>query len=76
MARFFPVLFLVLLLTATEFGPRVAEARQCDSASHRFKGTCLANRNCAAVCNTEGFHSGYCGGLRRRCLCARPCPAE
>ncbi|KAL5721641.1 hypothetical protein ACHQM5_005261 [Ranunculus cassubicifolius] len=74
MARFFPVLFLIcLLLTASEFG---AEARQCESPSHRFHGICISDRNCASVCHSEGFYTGNCHGFRKRCLCGKPCPLE
>ncbi|KAK3009442.1 hypothetical protein RJ639_013191 [Escallonia herrerae] len=39
--RLFSVIFLVLMLhMATDIGPMVAEARTCESQSHRFKGPC------------------------------------
>nr|URN71264.1 defensin-like protein [Phaseolus vulgaris] len=35
-------------------GPRmVAEARTCESQSHRFKGPCVSDTNCASVCRTN-----------------------
>ncbi|XP_059286953.1 defensin-like protein P322 [Lycium ferocissimum] len=73
--RFFAsVLLLALLVMATEMGPmRIAEARHCESQSHRFKGVCASEKNCASVCETEGFSGGDCRGLRRRCFCTRPC---
>ncbi|XP_010270777.1 PREDICTED: defensin-like protein [Nelumbo nucifera] len=72
--RLFSSLVLVLLLvTATEMGPKVAEARTCESQSHRFKGACLSDTNCASVCQTEGFPAGDCKGARRRCFCVKPC---
>ncbi|KAF6174648.1 hypothetical protein GIB67_006300 [Kingdonia uniflora] len=68
------LLVLVLLLLATEMGPiRVVEARTCESASQRFKGPCVRPSNCASVCNTEGFPTGKCRGLRRRCFCVKRC---
>ncbi|XP_047940368.1 defensin Ec-AMP-D1-like [Salvia hispanica] len=73
------ILMLVLLLLASEMGVASASAsvgeqkRTCESKSHRFKGTCLSNKNCGSVCNTEGFHGGKCRGIRRRCFCTRPC---
>ncbi|OVA16051.1 Knottin [Macleaya cordata] len=69
------VLVLVLLLLVTEemTGPKMAEARTCESQSHRFKGTCVRKSNCAHVCQTEGFHGGKCRGFRRRCFCTKPC---
>nr|ASU87506.1 PDF1 [Agave sisalana] len=68
------ILLLCLLLVATEMGPTLmAEARTCESQSHKFKGPCLRASNCANVCQTEGFPGGDCRGLRRRCFCTRPC---
>ncbi|KAK9175107.1 hypothetical protein WN944_027113 [Citrus x changshan-huyou] len=54
-------------------GLRAAEARICESQSHRFKGPCVSKSNCAAVCQTEGFHGGHCRGFRRRCFCTKRC---
>ncbi|KAL2935949.1 hypothetical protein RDABS01_019067 [Bienertia sinuspersici] len=72
--RPFAAAFLVLLLVLTaEVGPRVAEARSCETASQKFKGICTSNRNCDNVCQSEGFPDGKCEGLRRRCLCSKPC---
>ncbi|XP_021733735.1 defensin-like protein [Chenopodium quinoa] len=72
--RPFTAVFLVLLLVfAAEMGPRVAEARTCETASHKFKGACISKRNCENVCQTEGFSGGDCKGLRRRCFCTKPC---
>nr|CAD1836205.1 unnamed protein product [Ananas comosus var. bracteatus] len=47
--------FFVLLLVTTEMGGMVmvAEARHCESQSHRFKGMCVRGSNCANVCQTE-----------------------
>ncbi|XP_062113099.1 defensin-like protein [Humulus lupulus] len=64
---------ILLLLVATEMGPRVAEARTCEAQSHRFKGPCVRKSNCANVCRTEGFPDGHCRGLRRRCFCTKHC---
>ncbi|EMS65297.1 hypothetical protein CFC21_068777 [Triticum aestivum] len=69
-------LLLVLLLAATgEMGGpvAVAEARRCESLSHRFAGLCLRGHNCANVCRTEGFPDGKCRGARRRCFCTTHC---
>ncbi|KAF3616123.1 Defensin-like protein [Capsicum annuum] len=73
--RFFAiVLLLAMLVMATEMGPmRIVEARTCESQSHRFKGACVSETNCASVCQTEGFSGGDCRGFRRRCFCTRPC---
>nr|ACS96442.1 defensin [Jatropha curcas] len=73
MRPFSAVLFLLLLLVATEIGSKMAEARTCESQTHKFKGTCLSETNCANVCKTEGFTGGDCRGLRRRCFCTRHC---
>ncbi|KAK4261637.1 hypothetical protein QN277_004603 [Acacia crassicarpa] len=74
MARSVPlvstIFVLLLLLVATEMG---AEARTCESQSHRFKGACASKSNCASVCQTEGFPDGDCRGFRRRCFCSKPC---
>ncbi|KAM3388359.1 hypothetical protein ACQJBY_010873 [Aegilops geniculata] len=74
------VLFVLLLLVATEMGTtRVAEARHghrhCESQSHRYRGACLRESNCAHVCNTEGFPSGKCKfhGFESKCVCTKPC---
>ncbi|XP_057519800.1 defensin-like protein [Amaranthus tricolor] len=72
--RPFSFFFLMLILVlASEIGPKVGEARTCGTASHAFKGACFSNRNCANVCKTEGFPEGDCKGFRRRCFCTRPC---
>lgn len=65
-----------LILVLCEFeenGPRSVEARVCGAPSQKFKGICLSDRNCGNVCESEGFPSGNCQGLRRRCFCTRPC---
>ncbi|XP_047084015.1 defensin Ec-AMP-D2-like isoform X1 [Lolium rigidum] len=67
-------LLVVLLLAATGTGPvMVAEARTCQSQSHRFRGPCVRRSNCANVCRTEGFPDGKCRGFRRRCFCTTHC---
>ncbi|CAL5197289.1 unnamed protein product [Lathyrus oleraceus] len=67
-------IFVFLFLLATEMGPAiVANARDCESPSQKFKGVCLSDRNCASVCQTEGFTGGDCKGLRQRCFCTKPC---
>ncbi|GJN02312.1 hypothetical protein PR202_ga19651 [Eleusine coracana subsp. coracana] len=70
------VLFFVLLLLASEMGTmKVAEARDCVSQSHRFKGGCVSSNNCHHVCQTEGFPSGECRVhfFRRKCYCKKFC---
>ncbi|KAM3399952.1 hypothetical protein ACQJBY_005057 [Aegilops geniculata] len=71
-----PAVLLLLLLVATEMGTtKVVEARTCLSQSHKFKGTCLSNSNCAGVCRTENFPDGECNShrLERKCFCKRTC---
>ncbi|NP_001146981.1 flower-specific gamma-thionin precursor [Zea mays] len=71
---FTAVLLVMLLLLSAEVGPvAVAEARTCQSQSHRFRGPCLRRSNCANVCRTEGFPGGRCRGFRRRCFCTTHC---
>ncbi|KHN31219.1 Defensin-like protein 1, partial [Glycine soja] len=41
--------------------------------SHRFKGMCLSEHNCASVSHLEGFTGGKCWGFRRRCFCSKHC---
>ncbi|KAL1559908.1 hypothetical protein AAHA92_10196 [Salvia divinorum] len=73
------VIVILVLFWASEMGLASASARvveqkrSCESQSHRFKGTCLSNKNCGSVCSTEGFHGGKCRGFRKRCFCTRPC---
>nr|XP_009761334.1 PREDICTED: uncharacterized protein LOC104213512 [Nicotiana sylvestris] len=45
----------------------------CLGSSHLGSSHIGMEKNYAAVCETEGFSSGDCRGLRRRCLCTRPC---
>ncbi|XP_050373754.1 defensin Ec-AMP-D2-like [Argentina anserina] len=74
--RMFSTFFVaLLLLVATGMGPNamVAEARNCESKSHKFKGKCFSETNCGSVCQTEGFSGGNCRGLRRRCFCTKHC---
>ncbi|KAF6992788.1 hypothetical protein CFC21_009749 [Triticum aestivum] len=70
------VLLLVLLLVATEMGTmKTAEARTCQSQSHKFKGACFSDTNCASVCRTEKFPRGQCNThyVERKCYCERDC---
>ncbi|KAL6629927.1 hypothetical protein ACP70R_029692 [Stipagrostis hirtigluma subsp. patula] len=62
---------ILLLLTF------VAEATLCTTPSQTYKGRCYRNTNCAAVCVTEEYTSGYCHGVvSRRCLCVKDCDGE
>ncbi|KAG9152339.1 hypothetical protein Leryth_021781 [Lithospermum erythrorhizon] len=77
MARFFStVLLLLMVVFSTEMMGemvQVAEGRTCESLSHRYRGLCFRKGNCAAICQTEGFHGGHCRGFRRRCFCTKHC---
>ncbi|XP_037418600.1 defensin Tm-AMP-D1.2 [Triticum dicoccoides] len=69
-------LLIVLLLVATETGTtKTAEARTCQSQSHKFKGACFSDTNCASVCRTENFPRGQCNQhhVERKCYCERDC---
>ena len=57
-----------------EMGPRGAEARDCETPSEKFQGMCFISRNCASICKEESFTGGECQGLRRKCICVKPCP--
>ncbi|XP_028080777.1 defensin Ec-AMP-D2-like [Camellia sinensis] len=69
------VVLMLLLVTEMGSGPNgmVAEARTCESQSHKFKGPCVSSTNCGSVCKTEGFTGGNCRGFRRRCFCTKHC---
>ncbi|PRQ41336.1 putative defensin, plant [Rosa chinensis] len=75
--RMFSTFFvgLLLLVATAGIGPNVtvAEARKCESQSHKFAGICLIESNCASICKTEGYSGGNCGGFRRRCFCTKDC---
>ncbi|CAL5022425.1 unnamed protein product [Urochloa decumbens] len=72
-----PVLFVVLLLVATETVTArvVSEERHCLSQSHTFKGMCFSSENCASVCKSEKFPGGECKmhGATRKCFCTVVC---
>nr|GMC53319.1 Defensin-like protein [Ipomoea batatas] len=65
-------LLLLLLLPSFDEKMRV-EGRLCESQSHKFKGECWSDTNCASVCLSEGFTGGHCRGFRLRCFCTREC---
>ncbi|KAL7130583.1 hypothetical protein ABFS83_13G143900 [Erythranthe nasuta] len=62
------VLFLVFAFACEE-----AKGRTCESQSFNFRGPCVIDHNCKAVCESEGFTDGDCQGFRRRCFCRKPC---
>ncbi|KAK8652623.1 hypothetical protein V6N13_126651 [Hibiscus sabdariffa] len=63
--------FFLLLLLCVLASQEMAEARICESKSHKFKGACLSDHNCGMVCRNEGFSDGMCRGFRHRCFCTR-----
>ncbi|OAY78533.1 Defensin-like protein 5 [Ananas comosus] len=70
------VLLLLILVSLFFFASRekaMVEGRTCESASSHFKGLCARSSNCASVCQGEGFPDGGCEGVRRRCMCKKPC---
>ncbi|CAN4126416.1 unnamed protein product [Withania somnifera] len=68
---FFFLLFIMLFATQMRIGE--VEGRVCISQSHRYRGPCLRDHNCALICRNEGFSGGDCIGWRRRCFCTRLC---
>ncbi|XP_022726847.1 defensin Ec-AMP-D2-like [Durio zibethinus] len=71
--RLFSTAFLLLLFLQATIGAIPLEGRTCESQSHRFKGMCVRESNCATVCQTEGFQGGHCRGFHRRCFCTKHC---
>ncbi|XP_047319219.1 defensin Ec-AMP-D1-like [Impatiens glandulifera] len=68
------IFFFLLIVIASQDGViKQAEARDCESQSHGYKGTCLRDSNCCIVCRQEGFSGGKCVGFRKRCFCTRKC---
>ncbi|KAI4995610.1 hypothetical protein ZWY2020_035513 [Hordeum vulgare] len=70
--KFFSVVVVVLLLVLSTEVART-HARECKTASNRFKGLCMLDTSCANMCITEGLSTGACEGLKRRCMCKMPC---
>ncbi|KQK23988.1 hypothetical protein BRADI_1g77425v3 [Brachypodium distachyon] len=65
------VAVLFLLVVATEVAP--AQAKDCQTASGKFHGLCFLDSSCTNACITEGFTSGECEGIHRRCMCKTSC---
>ncbi|KAL1118346.1 hypothetical protein V6Z11_D01G028500 [Gossypium hirsutum] len=68
------VVFLILILLATEMGAVAVEGGPiCKATSNVYKGLCLIDDSCDIVCKREGFHRGNCKGFLRKCVCTNPC---
>ncbi|GFZ18248.1 hypothetical protein Acr_26g0015170 [Actinidia rufa] len=52
-----------------------AEATICSAESNSYRGMCWIHRNCQIACEKDGFLDGNCHGLRRKCICTKPCTA-
>ncbi|KAL7111169.1 hypothetical protein ACP275_05G070900 [Erythranthe tilingii] len=66
----FVMLLLIVLASQEAMGKK---NRICESKSTTFKGICVLDETCRLACLNEGFSDGDCEGLRRRCLCRKPC---
>uniref|UniRef100_A0A7N0TPG7 Knottins-like domain-containing protein n=1 Tax=Kalanchoe fedtschenkoi TaxID=63787 RepID=A0A7N0TPG7_KALFE len=66
-------LVLLLVLISQEMALTRVDARRCESPSQTFRGLCILDRNCALVCQQEGFSGGHCRGFRHRCFCVKDC---
>ncbi|XP_042488298.1 defensin Tk-AMP-D1.1-like [Macadamia integrifolia] len=67
------LLFVMLVLFASEEMMVQVNGTYCGGRSKTFKGLCLSNENCANVCRTEGFTGGLCTKIFRHCHCEAPC---
>ncbi|XP_057473152.1 defensin D2-like [Actinidia eriantha] len=70
--RFFGLVLLVLVVVSL----METDAKLCTAPSSTFKYLCISDQNCSSACEQEGFTSGECEGLRRRCICGKPCGME
>ncbi|KAL4557440.1 hypothetical protein LXL04_035617 [Taraxacum kok-saghyz] len=66
------VFMLLLALFATDKTlVSVTEAKMCQTTSHAF--SCVNDSGCSGSCEKQGFASGKCDGVRRRCTCYKKC---
>ncbi|KAI7982214.1 hypothetical protein LOK49_LG15G02623 [Camellia lanceoleosa] len=63
---------LLLLLLASETVMQI-EATICNAQSISFRGMCFVKRNCEIACEKDGFEAGGCHGIKRQCICTKPC---
>ncbi|KAL7111164.1 hypothetical protein ACP275_05G070600 [Erythranthe tilingii] len=66
-------LFGFVMLLLISFASQEAMGRICESKSATYKGVCVLDMTCKLACLNEGFADGDCEGVRRRCMCRKPC---
>ncbi|KAJ8647240.1 hypothetical protein MRB53_000263 [Persea americana] len=69
----FYLLLLCFLVIVSEIAVTRVEAATCETPSKHFNGLCIRSSNCASICHGEHFTDGRCQGVRRRCMCLKPC---
>ncbi|KVI07392.1 Gamma thionin [Cynara cardunculus var. scolymus] len=62
---------IVTIGIAEETMVKVIEAKMCQTTGHAF--SCVNDSTCNGSCEKQGFASGKCDGLRRRCTCYKQC---
>ncbi|PWA41195.1 Gamma thionin [Artemisia annua] len=67
----FAFLLVLVVFASVETGVKVTEAKMCQTTGHT--GSCALDRTCHSSCEKQGFASGKCDGLRRRCTCYKEC---
>ncbi|CAL9055587.1 unnamed protein product [Musa banksii] len=67
------VLSSSLIICSFDAEEEGVEAKICRLPSIGFRGPCTSDKNCAKVCQREGFDSGDCEGYTMGCLCNKHC---
>ncbi|KAF2296721.1 hypothetical protein GH714_001448 [Hevea brasiliensis] len=77
------LLLIVYVLMGFEFdvglcrdGANDGGGQNMRSQSHKFKGICLSDTNCASVCKTEGFTGGDCKEMGPMVAEGRTCESQ